>query len=88
MDTITGYNVTYFCTYRSNTISNQTVQVLVADNKTFTASQFIPRTNCTFEVKAFHRNKSTGLLIGPPDNVTGTTEIPEGKYTTLCVLYV
>ena len=77
---ITGYNVTYFCTYRSNTISNQTVQVLGAEDKTFTASRLIPRTNCTFEVRAFHRNKSTGLqLIGPPDNVTGTTEIPEGK---------
>ena len=76
VDMITGYSVTYFCIDHSHPCGNQTVQVLGEDNKTFTASQLIPRTNYTFEVMAFHDNQSTSLQS--PANVTGSTEIPEG----------
>ena len=77
VDMITGYSVTYFCIDRSRPCGNQTVET---HSRTFTASQLIPRTNYTFEVRAFHNNKSTSLqLTGLPTGVTGTTETPEGK---------
>ena len=71
VDMITGYRVKYHSNY-SNPHGNQTVQ---ADNKTFTASQLIPRTNYTFEVRAFHNYSH----IGPPANVTGVTAVPKGR---------
>ena len=71
VDMITGYRVKYHSNY-SNPHGNQTVQ---ADNRTFTASQLIPRTNYTFEVRAFHNHSH----IGPPANVTGVTAVPKGR---------
>ena len=74
---ITGYSVTYSCNNCSSPFGNETVE---ANNRTFTASKLIPRTNYTFEVRAFHSNKSTILqLTGLPTEVTRTTEIPEGN---------
>ena len=79
VDMITGYNVTYFCTHHSRPCGNQTVQVLGEDNKTFTASQLIPRTNYTFEVRAFHKHSVT---LGPLINMTGVTTVPKGRLPT------
>ena len=78
VDMITGYSVTYICNDNcSSPFGNETVE---AHSRTFTASRLIPRTNYTFEVRAFHSNKSTSLqLTGLPTEVTKTTEIPEGK---------
>ena len=79
VDMITGYNVTYFCTNHSRPCGYQTVQVLGEDNKTFTANQLIPRTNYTFEVRAFYSHSTNNFTVGPLANVTGVTKVPKGR---------
>ena len=87
VDMITGYSVTYFCNNNcSSPFGNETVE---AQSRTFTASRLIPRTNYTFEVRAFHSNRSTSYkLTGLPTEVTRTTETPEGKIYNSMHMYL
>ena len=73
VDTITGYRVKYHSNHL-NPHGNQIVQA----NRTFTASQLIPRTTYTFEVMAFYSRSTNNFTLGPLANVTGVTKVPKG----------
>ena len=74
VDTITGYRVKYHSNHL-NPHGNQIVQA----NRTFTASKLIPRTNYTFEVRAFHNHSTNNFTVGPLASVAGVTKVPKGR---------
>ena len=74
VDMITGYSVKYLSNH-SNPHGNQMVQA----KRTFTASKLIPRTNYTFEVRAFYDHSTNNFTVGPLANVTGVTKVPKGR---------
>ena len=74
VDMITGYRVKYHSNH-SNPHGNQIDEI----NRTFTASELIPRTNYTFEVRAFYNHSTNNFTVGPLANITGVTKVPKGS---------
>ena len=76
---IEGYNVTYYPQNNDDASEkiNATVFGITESNRTYLASGLQPRTNYTFEVKAFNSGK-----LGPATRTTIQTSVSNGK---LCV---
>ena len=83
VEMINGYMIRYLSSLDGVVRGSSTVVNAEAFNRTFTANGLIPRTNYTFEVRAFTSDSGGTPLTGPPAIMTGVTGIPQGTIWVL-----